>query len=83
MIFRTLKSLFSSDISKVPTRNDTETQIATLTKISDGLGEYATVALSKKTSKEKNEKALKMLSIIKQIEKTCTQVINSCQSSFC
>jgi hypothetical protein len=77
MIFRILKSMFHSDVAKAPTANDAEAQIATLTSISNGLGEYASIAFSEKKPSEKNEKALEMLSTIKEIEKTCRQLQNS------
>lgn len=77
MIFRILKSMFHSDVAKAPTANDAEAQIATLTSISNGLGVYASIAFSEKKPSEKNEKALEMLSTIKEIEKTCRQLQNS------
>lgn len=77
MIFRILKSLFSGDVVKEPKANVAEVQIAKLTSISNGLGEYASIAFSEKRPSERNEKALGMLSTIKKIEKTCAQLKNS------
>ncbi len=77
MLFRILKSLFSNDAVKTPIANDAEGLIALLTNISNGLGEYASVAFNEKNPSEKNEKALEMLSTITEIEKTNMQLKSS------
>ena len=70
MIFQKLKSLFSSNTIKKPIPINLEKQIALLNDISNGLGEYATVAFSEENPTKKNDKALKMLSTIAEIEKS-------------
>lgn len=77
MVFRILKSLFSNDAVKTPIANDAEVQIALLNNISNGLGEYASVAFNEKNPIEKDEKSSEMLSIITEIEKTSTQLKSS------
>lgn len=77
MIFQKLKSLFSSNTIKKPIPSNVEEQIALLNNISNGLGEYATVAFSEENPTKKNDKALKMLSTIAEIEKSSTQLKHS------
>lgn len=77
MILKIFKSLFGDDTKKIPMANDAVGQIALLNNISNGLGEYASVALNEDNQSNKNEKALEMLSIITDAEKCCDRLKNS------
>lgn len=77
MVLKILKSLFGDDTKKISTANDAVGQIALLNNISNGLGEYASIAFSEDNQSKKNEKALEMLSIITDVEKHSSQLKNS------
>ena len=77
MVFKIFKSLFTNDATKKPMSNGIARQIAMLNNISNGTGEYASIAFNEEDPKKKNEKAVEMLSIITEIENNSTQLQNS------
>lgn len=82
MVFRIFKSIFSNDAVKAKISNDVEELIALLNNISNGLGEYASVAFNEKNPSKKNRKASEMLSIITEIEKVSVQLKSTVHGLF-